>query len=99
MAPSRWNRPWGICTRARNKARPSPFNGCKSGSTDYFISVHVGCEGARILGTNGYGYAQPVPGLNLVPLYRCSVGGDDFVSKDEACEGKATGQPLGYALP
>ena len=51
-----------------------PFYGCKSGSTDYFVSVHVGCEGARVLGTNGYGYVKPVGGLNLVALYRCSMG-------------------------
>ena len=57
------------------------------------------CEGARILGTNGYGYSKPVAGLNLVPLYRCSTSADDFVSNDAGCEGHAAGQLLGYALP
>lgn len=76
-----------------------PFFGCKSGSTDYFVSLDRECEGARILGTNGYGYAKPVAGLNLVALYRCSTGADDFVSHDPGCEGQASGQLLGYALP
>jgi hypothetical protein len=75
------------------------FYGCKSGSTDYFVSLDIGCEGSRILGVNGYGYAKPIAGLNLVALYRCSTGADDFVSKDSGCEGKAAGQLLGYALP
>jgi hypothetical protein len=76
-----------------------PFFGCKNGSTDYFVSLDVKCGGSRILGTNGYGYAKPVAGVNLVALYRCSTGGDDFVSQDSGCEGKASGQLLGYALP
>jgi hypothetical protein len=76
-----------------------PFFGCKNGSTDYFVSLDVGCEGSRILGTNGYGYAKPVAGLKLVALYRCSTGADDFVSQDPGCEGQATGKLLGYALP
>jgi hypothetical protein len=76
-----------------------PFYACKSGSTDYFVSLDLKCGGARILGTNGYGYEKPVAGLNLVALYRCSTGADDFVSRDSGCQGQATGQLLGYALP
>jgi hypothetical protein len=77
--------------------------GCKRGARDYFVSVDVGCEGQRILGKEGYGYSQPVSGLNLVALYRCSVGQapfqDHFVSKDPKCEGNATDELLGYVLP
>jgi hypothetical protein len=76
-----------------------PFYNCKSGSTDYFVSLDFGCEGGRILGTNGYGYSKPVAGMNLVPLYRCTTGPDDFVSKNSGCEGQSSGQFLGYALP
>jgi len=76
-----------------------PFYSCKSGSTGYSVSLDLKCGGSRILGTNGYGYEKPVAGLNLVPLYRCSTGADDFVSRDGGCEGQATGQLLGYALP
>jgi hypothetical protein len=76
-----------------------PFYGCKSGSTGYFISLGAICDGARLLGTNGFGYAKPVAGLNLVPLYNCNTGNDDFVSHDPQCGGKASGQLLGYALP
>jgi hypothetical protein len=76
-----------------------PFYSCKSGSTDYFVSLDLSCGGSRILGTAGYGYAKPDAGLKLVALYRCNTGADDFVSQDPACEGKATGQLLGYALP
>ncbi len=76
-----------------------PFYGCKSGSTDYFVSLNRDCEGTRILGINGYGYSAPVAGLNLVPMYRCSTGHDHFVSADPQCEGQSTQQLLGYVLP
>jgi hypothetical protein len=76
-----------------------PLYGCKNGSTDYFISLDNGCEGARILGENGYAYAAPVAGLTLVPLYRCSTATDHFVSTDPKCEGSTTQELLGYALP
>jgi hypothetical protein len=76
-----------------------PFYGCKRGSTDYFVSLDEGCEGARMLGKNGYGYAHSVAGLNLVPLFRCSTKTDHFVSTDAKCEGQTTDQLLGYAMP
>jgi hypothetical protein len=76
-----------------------PFYGCKSGETDYFVSLDLGCEGARLIGLNGYGYGKPRTDLNLVALYRCSTSGDDFVSNYSGCEGHATGRLLGYALP
>lgn len=75
------------------------FYGCKSGSTDYFISLDSGCEGTRILGINGYGYPQPVAGRNLVALYRCRTNNDHFVSTDPKCEGQSTDALLGYVLP
>jgi hypothetical protein len=75
------------------------FYGCKRGSTDYFVSLDRACEGERILGTDGYGYAQPVANLNLVALYRCTTGLAHFVSKDSNCEGDGSGVLLGYALP
>jgi hypothetical protein len=76
-----------------------PFYGCKSGSTDYFVSLDSACEGARILGMNGYGYSGPVAGLNLVALYRCKTSTDHFVSTDPKCEGSWTQELLGYVLP
>jgi hypothetical protein len=76
-----------------------PFYACKSGSLDYFVSLDSACEGARILGTNGYAYSAQVAGLNLVALYRCSTGHDHFVSTDPKCEGQSTQQLLGYVLP
>jgi hypothetical protein len=75
------------------------FYGCKSGSMDYFVSLDIGCEGARILGTNGYAYSQPVAGLNLVALYRCKTDNDHFVSTDPKCEGQLAQSLLGYVLP
>ena len=76
-----------------------PFYGCKSGSMDYFISLDNACEGARILGMNGYAYSRPVAGLNLVALYRCKTSQDHFVSTDPKCEGQSTQELLGYVLP
>ena len=76
-----------------------PFYGCKRAQTDYFVSLDIGCEGQRILGKQGYGYPQPVPGLNLVALYRCRTGYDHFVSQDPNCEGQTTDELLGYVVP
>jgi hypothetical protein len=76
-----------------------PLYGCKGGSMDYFISLDNACEGSRVLGVNGYGYSQPVAGLNLVALYRCSSGHDHFVSIDPKCEGESTQELLAYVLP
>ena len=75
------------------------FYGCKNGSTDYFVSLDNECEGQRILGKNGYAYANPVAGMNLVPLYRCITNRDHFVSSDPKCEGQTTDKLLGYVLP
>jgi hypothetical protein len=75
------------------------FYGCKNGSTDYFVSLDSGCEGARILGINGYAYSNPVAGLNLIALYRCKTSSDHFVSTDPQCEGSSTQELLGYVLP
>ena len=76
-----------------------PLYNCKSGSMDYFVSLDSACEGARILGMNGYAYSQPVAGLDLVALHRCNTGHDHFVSTDPKCEGQAEDELLGYALP
>jgi hypothetical protein len=76
-----------------------PFYGCKNGSMDYFVSLDSACEGARVLGVNGYGYSGPVAGLNLVALYRCTTSTDHFVSTDPQCEGSKTQELLGYVLP
>jgi len=75
------------------------FYGCKRGSTDYFVSLDHACEGQRILGKDGYGYAQPVADLNLVPVYRCIGNEDHFVSLDPQCEGHTTDELLGYVMP
>jgi len=76
------------------------FYGCKSGDSDYFISLDVNCEGERVLGKNGYGYQGPVPGVGGVPLYRCATGTGHFASNDAKCEGQATDEKLlGYVLP
>jgi hypothetical protein len=89
----------GHLYQGRQQGATVAFYGCKNGSTDYFVSLDSACEGARILGTNGYGYSAPVAGLSLVPLYRCSSGHDHFVSTDPKCEGDSSEGLLGYALP
>jgi hypothetical protein len=73
--------------------------GCKNGDSDYFLSLDVNCEGQRALGKNGYAYEQPVPGVGMVPLYRCSTATDHFASSDPKCEGQTTERMLGYILP
>jgi hypothetical protein len=76
-----------------------PFYGCKDGDWDYFVSTDSGCERRRILGKNGYGYAHPIAGLNLIALYRCKTGHDHFVSQDSKCEGQTVDGLLGYVAP
>ena len=76
-----------------------PLYGCRSGNTDYFVSLDPGCEGQRILGVNGFLYEQPVAGLTLTGIYRCATVSDHFVSRDPACEGATPQKFLGYVLP
>jgi hypothetical protein len=76
-----------------------PIYGCKRGETDYFVSLDVECEGQRILGKQGYTYAQSLPGRNLSALYRCSTSQDHFVSQDPKCENQTTDGLLGYFAP
>ncbi len=76
-----------------------PIYACKAGQSDYFVSLDVNCEGARVLCKEGYGYSRPVSGLNLIAVYRCSTGHDHFVSKDPNCEGQKTNQQLGFIPP
>jgi hypothetical protein len=76
-----------------------PFYGCKNGSMDYFVSLDVACEGARILGTYGYAYSAPTAGAGMVRLYRCFTGHDHFVSTDPGCEGETQQETLGFVVP
>lgn len=77
-----------------------PFYGCKDGSTGYFVSVDLACNGQRILGVNGYGYVQRPTGVSTVALYSCaSARNGRFLSKDSACEGNGAGTLFAYALP
>jgi hypothetical protein len=76
------------------------FYGCKEGATRYFVSLDLACNGQRILGVNGYGYAQQPAGVASVALYSCtSAAKGRFLSKDPACEGKGAGTLFAYALP
>jgi len=75
------------------------FYSCKRGATDFFVSIDSACEGERILGVDGYGYAQPQPGQSLTPLYRCASGHDHFVSPGPDCGGEDPAPLfLGYAV-
>jgi hypothetical protein len=75
------------------------FYGCDVGQGDYVVSLDSSCQGKRILGVQGYGYSRPVPGLDLVEIYRCSTPQDHFVSRDSNCNGQTVDQLLGYILP
>ena len=76
------------------------FYGCKQDELGYFVSLDRACEGQRILGLNGYGYAAQPRGTATVPLYACrSTQYGRFVSRERNCEGSGEGKLLGYALP
>jgi hypothetical protein len=76
-----------------------PFYGCKSGSSDYFVTLDGTCQGGHLQGLNGYGYSAQAAGTNLVPLYSCTKGQDNFLSQDSKCEGATSQGLLGYVLP
>lgn len=75
--------------------------GCKSGSTNYFVSTDSTCGGALFLGVDGFVFPSLQPGTSLVPLYSCATNQDHFVSNDSNCEGVGTGVGalLGYSAP
>ena len=74
----------------------TPLWNCKASGVTAFVSLDGGCEAQYTLGLNGYIYAQPPVDVKVVPIYRCSLTGDSFVSSDPLCEGKHTDQLLGY---
>jgi hypothetical protein len=77
-----------------------PFYGCKQDSIGYFVSLDQACDGQRILGINGYGYAKKPVGITTIPLYSCvSTRYGRFLSQDPACKGNGEGKLFAYALP
>jgi hypothetical protein len=83
----------------RNGANQA-FYSCKVDSLGYFVSLDPACEGQRILGVNGYGWAQKPAGTAAIALYSCTSSQyGRFLSKDPACEGNGTGKLLAYGLP
>jgi hypothetical protein len=87
-----------LYTTPQNGAN-QPFYGCKEGSMGYFVSLDPACSGQRILGLNGYGYAQQPTGVDTVPLYSCTSKHGSFLSSDSGCKGEGTGTLFAYALP
>jgi hypothetical protein len=77
-----------------------PFYGCKQDAIGYFVSLDQMCDGQRILGINGYGYAKKPAGITTIPLYSCvSTRYGRFLSRDPACKGNSKGELFAYALP
>ena len=90
----------GHLTRGLANGTTVPFYACKQDAKDFFVSRDSLCEGHYILGLEGYGFAEPVPGQSNVAIYSCiSARRGHFVSRDAQCEGASAGTLLGYALP
>jgi hypothetical protein len=75
---------------------------CKSGTSDYYVSADATCGSNKVIGLEGYGWAQPPAAASSVPLYSCAMSGtagtDNFVSSDAQCEGQGKNAGLlGYA--
>jgi hypothetical protein len=70
--------------------------GCKTGSTDYFISTDSTCGGSLVIGVNGYAFPSASAGFGLIPLYSCNEKQKHFVSKHSTCEGRGAGALVGY---
>jgi hypothetical protein len=93
------DRTLGHLYTAPQNGATQPFYGCKQDERGYFVSLDHACEGQRILGLNGFGYATEPTGVSTVALYTCrSTRYGRFVSKDSKCEGNSEGKLLGYAL-
>ena len=74
------------------------FYACKAGTRDYFISTDPFCNGQRIIGLEGYGYAHPQANRDLSPLYSCSTGAVHFASTSATCNHAPDPKLLGYIL-
>lgn len=79
-------------------AGTQPLYACKTGSTDYFVSLQLNCEGYYPLGVNGFIYLNQPSTPSTVALYRCFTGVGHFVSLQSNCEGSSNEGLLGYAL-
>jgi hypothetical protein len=67
-------------------------------SADRFVSLDSSCEGANVIGLNGYLFSQQPPGIATQPLYRCRASQSSrYVSQDPKCEGHVNEKLLGYA--
>lgn len=75
------------------------FYACKAGTKNYFISIDPLCNGQRIIGLEGYGYARPQPRKILSPLYSCGTGAVHFAGAKPTCKHASDPILLGYILP
>jgi serine/threonine protein kinase len=77
---------------------------CQVPSSYYFTSKDSSgrCEGQKVIGFEGYMATGPVPGLNSVPVYRCTNNDavhSKFDSLHSNCEGVGTQEDLlGYVV-
>ncbi len=75
----------------------TPLYSCFVGNWDEMVSRDANCEGTAKLGLLGYLYdpalAQPT---GTIPIYRCRIGSDHFISKFNNCEGFIVEGLMGY---
>jgi hypothetical protein len=74
---------------------------CRTGSTDWFVSVDPACEGKTYLGQIGLVYTAAPAGVATRPLFRCHTTGAHTLSNAAGCNGGSwisDGDALGYAL-
>ncbi len=71
---------------------------CLNGGWDQMVSPDANCEGQQYLGFIGYAYDNPKPDGLTVPIRRCVIGADHFMSHTDNCEGFTTENILGYAI-
>lgn len=88
----------GYLYESPQKGATTAFYSCKAGTKDYFISTDPFCDGQRIIGLEGYGYARPRANLTLSPLYSCSTGTIHFASTSASCNQAPDPALIGYIL-
>lgn len=71
----------------RPRASSKPIYRClvSSGTGDDFVSFDMNCEGFLLHSVLGYSFEPDYPGA--VPIYRCLIGYEHFVTSDPGCGG------------
>jgi hypothetical protein len=67
------------------------------GNSHNLPSLAAHCENLQPMGPLGFAYTEEIPGT--IPLWRCNLSGDHFVTDRPDCEGAVVEDFLGWVFP